>query len=199
VTNDFLAPSELAALGLASAGRSVQISRHALLFAPERMHLGDSVRIDAYCVISAGLPGLSIGRNVHLSAHVTILGQGPVEIGDFATLSVRCSIFSSNDDYSGHTMTNPTVPSRYRNSENAPVVIGAHAILGAGVIVLPGARIGESAAVGAASLINTDIPDFAIAAGIPARLIGERQHGHRRLTEELLRSEAEAEEPKRKD
>jgi acetyltransferase-like isoleucine patch superfamily enzyme len=195
LTNDFLGADEVAALGLASVGRGVSISRHAMLLMPERTRIGDWSRIDAYCVISAGNPGLSIGRNVHISSHVTILGRGPVEIGDFATISVRCSIFSSNDDYSGEMMTNPTVPAPYRISQDAPVTIGMHAIVGAGAIVLPGTRIGESAAVGAASLVRADVPDFSIAVGIPARVIGERDRGHRRLAEEMLRAEALANEP----
>jgi galactoside O-acetyltransferase len=196
--DDFLTLTEMASLGLGRFGSNVRISRHALLLAPDRMTIGDNVRIDAYCVVSCGVASIVIGRNVHLSAHATILGRERVEIGDFATISVRCSIFSSNDDYSGDKMTNPTVPVPYRMSQDAPVTIGPHAILGAGTIVLPGVRIGESASVGAASLVEADIPDFGIAVGVPARVIGERRRGHRELAEELLRSEADVSATKQK-
>jgi dTDP-4-amino-4,6-dideoxy-D-glucose acyltransferase len=187
--NDFLLPAELAEIGLAQIGREVRISKHALFFAPDRIKIGDYSRIDAFSIISAGGEGVTIGRNVHISAHVTILGNGPVVIGDFVTVSVRCSIFSSSDDYSGATMTNPTVPTAFRGTTDAPVTIEAHAILGAAVTILPGVRIGESACIGAGSLIKFDIPSFSIAVGVPARIIGVRKFDHRRLAEKLLYNE----------
>src|SRR5262249_30391995 len=140
--------------------------------------------------ISASEDGVTIGRNVHISAYVSILGRRAVTIGDFATISVRCSIFSSNDDYSGATMTNPTIPDQFRGSTDAPVVIGAHAILGTAVTVLPGVRIGESASIGAQSLIKFDVPDSVIVAGVPARVIRTRQLGHRALVDRYLHDHA---------
>lgn len=190
MNSDFLSSDEIAALGLVQVGRAVRISRHALFLAPDRIAIGDYSRIDAFCLISAGEQGVKIGRNVHLSAHVTILGRGHVEIGDFVTISVRCSIFSSNDDYSGATMTNPTVPEQYRGSIDAPVLIGAHAILGAAAIVLPGVRIGDSSCIGAGSLIKSDVPPYGMVAGVPARAIGIRRPDHRLLAEKLVRDEA---------
>ena len=185
MNTDFLSSDELSALGLRQVGRSVCISRHALLFAPDRITIGDYSRIDAFCIIAASARGIRIGRNVHVSAYVSILGREEVDIGDFATISVRCSIFSSNDDYSGATMTNPTVPGRFRGAVDAPVLIGPHAILGTAVTVLPGVRIGESASIGAGSLIKADVPALAIMAGIPARLIRMRKPEHRAMAERL--------------
>lgn len=184
--SDFLDPAELARLGLCAAGHDVQVSRHAVFFSPERISLGDHVRIDAFCILSAGAPGLRIGRNVHFSAYAAVLGQEAVEIGDFATVSARCTIFSSNDDYSGATMANATIPADYRGAVSAPVVLGAHALLGAGCIVLPGVTVGESACVGALSLVKSDVGAFEIVAGIPARVIGRRQTGHRTLAARLI-------------
>jgi len=183
---DFLDATELAAIGFAAIGEDVRISRHALFFAPERIRIGARTRIDAFCILSAGAGGIIIGRNVHLSAHATILGGGAVTIGDFCTLSVRCAVFASNDDYSGATMTNPTVPARFRGAVDAPVTIGAHAILGASCVVLPGVTIGESAAVGALSLVREDLPPFAVAVGAPARVVGRRREEHRALAARYL-------------
>lgn len=185
-----MSDAETRELGLRHLGHSVRISRHALFLAPELTSIGDYSRIDAYCVLSAGGAGLSIGRNVHLSAFVSVLGQEAVEIGDFATLSVRCSIFSSNDDYSGTTMANPTVPAEIRGAVSAPVRIGPHAIMGVGTTVLPGATIGESVSVGAGSLIKEDVPAFAMVAGVPARFIRSRRREHRALAEAWLAEEA---------
>ena len=186
---DFLDMAELAAAGFARLGAGVRISRGAQFFGRERIEIGPHTRIDTGCVLSAGPDGIRIGRNVHLSALVTVLGRGRVEIGDFCTVSVRCSIFSSNDDYSGRTMTNPTVPPICRNADDGPVRLGAHAILGTGCVVLPHVVIGESASIGALSLVKAAIPAFAIAAGCPARLIGERRREHRELAARFLAAE----------
>jgi galactoside O-acetyltransferase len=53
-----------------------------------------------------------------------------------------------------------------------------HAILGAGCVVLPGVVIGESSAVGALSLVKANVPAFAVVAGVPARIIGQRDSQH---------------------
>jgi acetyltransferase-like isoleucine patch superfamily enzyme len=55
-----------------------------------------------------------------------------------------------------------------------PVRIGAGSWLGTGVIVLPGSDIGRNVAIAAGSIVRGSIPDFAVAAGAPARVI--RQH-----------------------
>ena len=183
---DFLDPAELAAAGFARLGADVRISRGAQFFGRDRIEIGAHTRIDTGCVLSAGPDGIQIGRNVHMSAFCTVLGQGRVEIGDFCTVSVRCSIFSSNDDYSGRSMTNPTVPEAFRDAGSGPVRIGAHAILGTGCVVLPNAAIGESASIGALSLVKAPVPAFAIAAGCPARIIGERRREHRELAARYL-------------
>lgn len=182
---DFLDQGELDGLGLAFLGRDVRISRHALILSPDRVSIGDHSRIDAFAVVSPG-ERVSIGRNVHLSAYACLLGRSAIGIGDFATVSVRCTILSSNDDYSGDTMVNPTIPDRFRGAVDGPVTIGAHAVLGAGSIVLPDVTIGESAAVGALSLVKAAVAPYAIVAGVPARVIGERARGHRALVQRML-------------
>jgi dTDP-4-amino-4,6-dideoxy-D-glucose acyltransferase len=178
MSSDFLSAEEIREIGFRHAGDGIRISRRAVFFAPERISVGRETRIDAFCTLSAGPEGLSIGRNVHLSAHNVIVGKARVDIGDFCTVSVRCSIFSSNDDYTGAAMANPTVPDSYRLAVDAPVRLEDHVIIGAGSVVLCGVTISQSAAVGALSLVKQDVPAFAIVAGSPARVIGERRRGH---------------------
>jgi len=72
-------------------------------------------------------------------------------------------------------MTNPTVPEEYTNVLVADVFLGKHVIVGAGSVILPGAKLQEGVAVGALSLVIGDCEAFNIYAGTPARRIKERK------------------------
>ncbi|MCB0261480.1 MAG: acyltransferase, partial [Calditrichaeota bacterium] len=48
---------------------------------------------------------------------------------------------------------------------------------GANVVILPGCHIGEGAVIGAGSVVNRNIPPYAIAAGVPVKVVGERGKG----------------------
>jgi galactoside O-acetyltransferase len=184
---DFLSANELVNLQLGACGEDVCISRRAVFLSPESVHIGSHSRVDAFCVISGSAKGVSIGSHVHLSAYVSILGDDRVTIDDFCTISVRCSLFTSNDDYLGFGLTNPTVPLRYRAVDNGPIHLEKHCIIGCGSIILPNVRIGKSAAVGALSLIKSDVDDFAIVAGTPLRRIGTRRAEHLGSADAFLR------------
>ena len=155
--------------------RNVRFDRTALWVGAEFVRLGSNVRIDAYCVIEAGQGGVEIGSYVqHLATGVTIGGSAGVEIGEFCGLSRHVAIYSSNDDYSGGAMTNPLVPLEYRHVTSGRVTIQKHAIVGTASVVLPSVTIGTAAAVGALSLVNKNIPAFAVVSGNPLRKIGTR-------------------------
>lgn len=66
----FYNDSDLARLGFASLGRNVRVDRCAVLLNPAVIRIGDYTRIDAFCLISAFGPGVTIGRNVHIATGV---------------------------------------------------------------------------------------------------------------------------------
>lgn len=172
---DFLSPEELRTCGFASFGRHVLIDRSVRLHGAERISVGSHVRIDAFGVISAGAGGIAIGDYVHIGAHTFIAGAGRIELRDFSGLSGRVSIYSSNDDYHGNALTNPTVPDAYRNVSSAPVTLEPHVIVGAGSVILPGVTLRRGAAVGALTLVRKDVAEFTIVSGQNAAVIGTRQ------------------------
>lgn len=104
-----------------------------------------------------------------------MIGAGEITLSDFCNISSRVSIFSSNDDYSGATMTNPTVPSEYTGVTHADVFLGRHVIVGSGCVILPGVTLEEGVAAGALSLVTRNCMAFGIYAGNPARRISERK------------------------
>ncbi len=167
-------PEDLANLGLAEIGENVMIDRSVRLYGCSNIHIKSNVRIDAFCVISGGIGGIYIGNYVHLSINVALLGQETIKLEDFSGLSSHVTVFSSNDDYTGGALTNPIIPDKYRKVNSAPVMIGRHAIVGAGTIILPGVSLGMGVSVGALSLVNKSVPEFWIIGGIPAKKLGER-------------------------
>jgi len=184
----FLDRTSIERLGFRAVGQNVLVSDKASFYNCANISLGDNVRIDDFCILSAGKNGIEIGRHVHVACYSSLIGAGRIRIGDFANISSRVSIYSSSDDYSGATMTNPTVPAQWTGVIHADVEIGRHVIVGCGSVVLPGTTLGEAAAIGALSLVNRDCAPFCIYGGTPARFIKERKRDLLALEQALLGS-----------
>ncbi len=170
----YLNDTQLAAIGLRSFGKKVYISDKASIYNPGAIQIGDNVRIDDFVVISAGEGGVKIGSNIHIAIFSSLIGQGHIELRDFCNISSRVSVYSSSDDYSGNSLTNPTIPNDFKTVVNAPVIIEEHVIIGSGSVVLPGIVLGKGCAVGALSLVNANLDPFTIYAGIPVKRIKQR-------------------------
>ncbi|HSZ70421.1 MAG TPA: acyltransferase [Solirubrobacteraceae bacterium] len=185
----FLARAELLELGLGAVGDDVHIDAGAVFYGAHRISIGSHVRIDAGTVLSAGEGGIVIGDHVHISVRVFLTGAATIELGSFAGVSAGTAIFSSNDDYRGGWLTGPTIPDDLRNVTSAPVVLGEHAIVGAGCVILPGVTIGQGAAVGALTCVRKDVAPFAIVAGPHGEVLGERDRKLLEFERELRRRE----------
>lgn len=170
----FYTEDELVALGFKQLGKNVLLSKKASIYNPSKISIGNNTRIDDFVVISAGVGGVDIGSNVHIAVYTSLIGTGKIYLSDFSNISSRVSIYSSNDDYSGLTMTNPTIPSAFKNVVSESVFIGRHVIVGSGSIILPGLKLDEGVAVGALSLITKSCEKWSIYAGNPAKKIKER-------------------------
>ena len=167
----FFSNDELIALGFASFGKNIRVSRKCSIYGADRMTLGDNVRIDDFCILSGEL---TIGSHIHIAAYCGLFGGSGIQMDDFSGLSSRVSIYSVSEDYSGGSLTNPTIPEEFRNLEAAHVVIGRHAIIGCGAVLMPGTNVAEGVAVGALSLARGKLEPWKVYSGIPARPIRER-------------------------
>lgn len=183
-----LSRDQIDAMGFAAVGQDVRISDRASFYGISRIKLGNHVRIDDFCVLSAGAGGIEIGNYIHIAVYTSLIGAGTIKLGDYCNLSSRVSIYSSSDDYSGEFMTNPMVPAEYTGVTDAPVTLGRHVIIGCGSVVLPGVTLHAGVAVGALSLINRDCEAFGVYAGQPARHIKKRSDNLLRYEKHLLQS-----------
>ena len=182
----FLSEDAVAALGFARVGRDVKISDKASLYRPERIFIADHVRIDDFCILSAGQGGIDIGNYVHIACFSSLIGREEIALRDFAGLSGRVSVYSSSEDYSGAGLTNPTVPDAYRKVIHGRVLLERHVIVGAGSVVLPGVTLGLGASVGALTLVARDLEPFGMYLGVPARKIGTRKQDLLELEKKLV-------------
>ncbi|POT59587.1 hypothetical protein C3432_02365 [Citrobacter amalonaticus] len=171
----YYSDAELKSLGFKSVGQNVKVSTKASFYKTEQISLGDNVRIDDFCVFSAGLGGIEIGKNVHIAVYSSLIGAGSIIVSDYCNISSRVSIYSSSDDFSGEFMSNPTIPSEYTNVYSASVILHEHVLLGSGSIILPGITLGKGVAVGALSLVKNDMPEFVICTGQPAKVVKYRK------------------------
>ena len=181
-----LSPDAVESIGFEFVGDNVQISDRATIYGADRIKIENNVRIDDFCVLSAGEGGIKIGKYVHIAVGSALIGAGKITLSDFVNLSSRVSVYSSNDDYSGASLTNPTVPDKFKKVMHAPVTLGRHAIVGSGSVILPGIRIGEGVAIGALSLVTKNCEDFGIYAGNPAKKIKERKRDLLELEKKFL-------------
>ncbi|MDA8095552.1 MAG: acyltransferase [Betaproteobacteria bacterium] len=171
----YLTCSELEKIGFKSIGRDARLSSRASFYNAGNIEIGDNVRIDDFCVLSAGPGGIKIANNVHIAVFSSLIGRDTILLSEFCNLSSRVSIYSSNDDYSGTTMTNPTIPEAFTGVAHAPVFLRKHVIVGSGSVILPGVTLDEGVAIGALSLVKDNCHPFGIYAGCPARFIRERK------------------------
>ena len=182
----FLTENQLAALRFKSLGNDVKISDKASIYNANNISIGNNVRIDDFCILSAGEDGIEIGNNVHIACYCSLIGKGKITLENYSGLSSRVSIYSSNDDYSGNSLTNPCIPDIYADAKHLPVTLKEHVIVGCGCVILPGVIMNVGSAAGAQSLINKSVDEFTIVSGIPAKFIKIRSRN-------LLQKQAEYE------
>lgn len=97
-------------------------------------------------------------------AYVSCLDK--VTIGEYFHCGQNLTIFTNNHDYE----SGEAIPYG-RTNVLRPVVIKDFVWIGANVIILPGVTIGEGCIIGAGSVVTHNIPDCAVAAGNPAKVI----------------------------
>ena len=151
--------------------------------------IASNVKLDDDTVIHhpdlVNLYGCTIGAGTRIGTFVEI--QKNVLIGKNCKISSHsflCEGVTLEDGvFIGHGVmfTNDTYP-RAANPDGSlqtdadwiviPTLVKRHASIGSNATILPGVTIGEAAQVGAGAVVTKDVPDGAIVAGVPARIIG---------------------------
>lgn len=110
---------------------------------------------------------VEIGRGTYFNGgRISSNPEAKIKIGVWCAIGFNVSIMSST-----HDSYNSTGPVHFRNVIRKPVTIGDGVWIGNNVVILPGVNIGNYAVIGANSVVNTNVPDFAVFGGVPARLL----------------------------
>lgn len=154
----------------ARVGAKTNVGRRLVVWNARGLELGSRVEIehDVYLKLVAADARLAAGDAVFFGRGVEIDVAQSVAIGAHTLIAPNAFI-------TDHTH-NAARAARLAAQGNriAPVTIGSDAWIGAGAIVLAGVTIGDGAIVGAGAVVTRDVAPYAIVAGVPARVVGER-------------------------
>lgn len=179
---------------LGACGRNVVFGQNVVLRHPSKIRIGDNVVIDDNCLLDAkgttniGImigSGVFVGRNTILSCK-----NGNIALDDGVNIGFNCEVFSASDVRiardtllaaycyligGDHDFSDGSRPVNEQVRRSAGISVGAGAWLGAGAKILDGVSVGNGAVVGAGAVVRHDVPDGAVAAGVPARIVRQRE------------------------
>lgn len=179
-------------------GRRLYIGKHTSIICANKMQVGNGVSIQDYVTINAlSKEGVEIGDNSSIGMHTTIkvsgslvevgkgfkLGKysalandcfvgaaGGVEIGDYVAIGQNVRFHSEN-----HGHSDPDKLLCEQGTTHKGIKIGNDCWIGAGVVFLDGAEIGDGSVVGANAVVTKKFEPYSIIAGVPAKIIAKRK------------------------
>ena len=134
--------------------------------------LKDNVIVSRNCVIQGKTGSVEIGKNTDIGCNTIISSGAGISIGNSVLIAGNCYIGGGR--YLANRLDIPMLEQGVYSK--GPVVIGDDVWLGTGATVLDGVRIGRGCIVGAGAVVTKDLPDYAVAVGVPARVIQMRKH-----------------------
>jgi acetyltransferase-like isoleucine patch superfamily enzyme len=134
------------------------------------MELGDAVFLGSQTMIQGRYDGTCrIGSHVWIGPHAYFDARNLV-IEDYVGWGPGAKVLGSS-----HTGNPTDVPIIATELTIKPVIIGYGADIGTNATILPGVRVGANAIVGAGAVVTADVPEYAVVAGVPAKVIRYRQ------------------------
>ena len=149
---------------------SVVIEPGALIFHPENVSLDEDVYVGHYAILKGYFKNeLSIGAGSWIGQAAFLHAAGGITVGREVGIAPHVCVLTSV-----HAEPGRALPIMKGALEFAPVALGDGCDLGIGAIVLPGVTVGRGAQVGAGAVVTRDVPDYAVVAGNPARVLRTR-------------------------
>ena len=157
-----------------SFGQGSILYRPDWLYGPHQVEIGSGVVILGHLWLSVErsrwngeAPAIRIGDGVGIRPYCTLSAAESIEIEENVVISAFTTVVDSNHTFDGdseNVLWNPL--------ESSPIRIGRGTWIGERVAVLSGCRLGRFCMIGANSVVRGEIPDYSVAVGSPARVVG---------------------------
>jgi len=144
----------------------------------KEMHIAGNPRIHPSASLRCG-KNIYLGNNSHINQFCCVWAssESKIVIGDNLLMGPGVKIFSSNHG------TDKNIPMNLQKFSEKDIKIGNDVWIGANSVVLSGVNIGDGVIVAAGSVVTKDIPPFAIAGGVPAKVIKQRE---KKILDEII-------------
>jgi len=147
----------------------VILGKNVRIFQPELVNLygcsvGDETKIGAFVEIQKNA---TIGARCKVSSHTFVCEGVTIEDEVF----IGHGVMFTNDKYPRAVNSDGSLQSD-EDWQVIKTTVKKRASIGSNATIIAGVTIGESAMVGAGAVVTRDVPDFAMVAGVPARVIG---------------------------
>lgn len=170
---DFLDSNEINKLGI-KCGIGCYLHKTALCYFPEKITLGDFVRIDAYSILSPGDGFIKIGNYCHISSYVMLMATGGITLDDYACIGANGKLFSVSDSFAGEHLIGPMVPTTSRNVKCGPIVMQRYTCTAVNCTIMPNSTLSEGSMMHANSLLKGITEPYKILAGQPVKAVRDR-------------------------
>lgn len=172
----YIAPSAVLSHPHLHFGANVYIGEGVIIYQAHEdggsVQLGDRVHLHRDIIIEVGDGGsLTVGNDTYIQPRCQFAAfKAPIRIGSEVQIAPYCAFYPYNHGFApGEVIKNQPLTTK------GGILIEDDVWLGVGVVVLDGVRIGKGAVIGAGSVVTHDIPEGAIAMGVPARVIKMRR------------------------
>lgn len=113
---------------------------------------------------------ISVGNDTIIGEKTVLDGRVELKIGDHVDIASEVMIYNCEHNINADHF------SAVESVVKEAVVIEDYVFIGPRVIILPGVKIGKGAVVAAGAVVTKDVPQYAVIAGVPAKIIGERKN-----------------------
>ena len=166
--------------GYQSFGRNSIVKHPYRIWNKKNIWVGRDVFIAEYAFLAVSRsfknqkfnPSLVFGNNVRIGSNVFISCINNIKIDNDVIISDR--VFISDNNHEFKDIRKPVINQPLRSHGN--VLIESGAFVGVNAVIMPGVTIGKNSVVGASSVVTKSIPDYCVAAGVPAKIIEKYDH-----------------------